>query len=335
MNAAGSLRIEASPGGRADPALFAEVAARVYGSALPEDPVPGDAECLSAWRGTTPLARCALHLADELQGAPGRSGLVGHYEALEPQAGVAVLDEACRRLFARGAGRVLGPMNGSTWRRYRLALAPPEPPFFLGEPRNPPGYPEHFRAAGFAECALYESRIDDDVGAVPADAADLARDLEAPGIRVRRFDPDRFDQEVDTLYDLCVVAFAENLYYSPIDRAGFRALYDPVRGRVDPDLVHLAEDERGDPVAFLFAYADPGSGPEGRRVVAKTLATIPRVRGLGIARHLFDRLYRAAFAKGYRSMIHALMHVENRSMAVSARHGGRLFRRYALYQRNS
>jgi len=47
---------------------------------------------------------------------------------------------------------------------------------------------------------------------------------------------------------------------------------------------------------------------------------------------MLDLIRRRALASGCGSVIHALMHVKNLSMRMSARHRTRVFRRYALYQ---
>ena len=100
-----------------------------------------------------------------------------------------------------GVAHLIGPMNGSTWGRYRLALPPergettPEPPF-LTEPRNPPGYPDQFRAAGFSIAVRYESRIVTDLGVVRPRAAELSARIAATGVRVRSLTPDRLAEEL-------------------------------------------------------------------------------------------------------------------------------------------
>ena len=48
----------------------------------------------------------------------GACGLVGHYEAEDAAAGVALLREAQQLLVRAGVSRVVGPVNGSTWARY-------------------------------------------------------------------------------------------------------------------------------------------------------------------------------------------------------------------------
>jgi GNAT superfamily N-acetyltransferase len=66
--------------------------------------------------------------------------------------------------------------------------------------------------------------------------------------------------------------------------------------------------------------------------VVKTVATAPGARGLGLGGHMLDLIRQRARALGGRGVIHALMHVDNFSMRMSARHRTRVFRRYALYQ---
>ena len=67
-------------------------------------------------------------------------------------------------------------------------------------------------------------------------------------------------------------------------------------------------------------------------MVCKTVAVLPRARGHGLANHMLDRLRWSARRRGFHQLVHALMHVENFSTRMSARNGGRIFRRYALYQ---
>jgi len=310
----------------------------VYGVSGPE-PLPPEVTGVIAL-GDRPLACCSLTTAADLHGAPGVTGMIGHYEALGEEAGVAVLEHARDALAERGVARVLGPINGSTWARYRLALPSEpsdpgfDPPHFLGEPCNPFSYPEHFGAAGFDIVARYESRIDEAPGEEAADAPKLAARVHAGGLRVRPLDPGRFDEELGMLYTVSLEAFAENLYFTPLDSDSFRRMYQGIRPSIDPGLVLIAEDSCGAPVAFQFAFLDPLSRRDGRapRAIVKTVATLPAARGRGLAGHMLDLLRQAASERGCGAVIHALMHVANFSMNMSARHRTRVFRRYALYQ---
>lgn len=334
------LRIEtlAAHSGASDAFEGVREAVAIYGAGTTE-PIAAEATRLVAWRGDSPLARVSLETAPDLHDAPGLTGMVGGYEALEPAAGVALLVAACRALAAQGVARVLGPMNGSTWSRYRLALRPAaptqddDPPPFLAEPWNPARYPEDFDAAGFAVAAQYESRVDDSLGTEADDAESLAGRVRAAGLVVRALDPTRFEEELESLFALSLAAFAGNLYYTPIDANLFRDQYRKIRPLIDPELVLVAEDSAGRPVGFQFAFRDPltpaGAAP---RAIVKTVATAPATRGMGLGGHMLDLIRRRAHASGCRSVIHALMHVKNFSMRMSARHRTRVFRRYALYQ---
>ena len=334
------LRFEVIIAGATPPPAFAAV------RGLPGEPealvVPGT-RCLIAWSAEVPRARATLVVRDDLHGAAGPTGMIGHYEACDADAGVAVLRAAAGVLAGEGATGVLGPMNGSTWHRYRLALPSAvddpvwDPPNFGGEPRNPFEYPAHFAAAGFDVVARYESHADDLTATGVADAHDamaLADRVAAAGFSLRPIDLSRFAEEIETLWDLSRAAFADNLYYAPIEAAEFRAMYEPLRSHIDPELVSIALDRDERPCGYLFAFPDPLAVRDGvpRRLVVKTVAVLPGARGHGLANHMLDRVRWSARRRGCDTLIHALMHVENFSMRMSSRHGGQLFRRYALWQ---
>jgi hypothetical protein len=304
------------------------------------DPVEGSVALALAGPYNAPLARASLWLADDLAGAPGRSGLVGHYEAIEPEAGAAVLRDARAELVRRGAVRVLGPMNGSTWRRYRLELPrePGDPDIrpdgFASEPRNPLRYNEDFLAAGYRVVASYESRFEPEPE-LDHQAHARARDRAAErGIRLHALDPVRFDATLGEMHALSLGAFSDNPYYVPLPLEDFLALYAPFRERVVPELVRLATGADGHLAGYLFGFADPLSSVNGRptRTVCKTVAVATRSRGAGLGGLLLDDFRAASLAIGARGILHALMHVDNNSMRMSARHHSVCFKRYALYE---
>jgi hypothetical protein len=80
-------------------------------------------------------------------------GLIGDYTATSAGAAHEALRQACSRLADEGCSLAVGPLDGSTWARYRFVVEPGEEPPFLGEPHNPPDYPLQFRAAGFKTLA--------------------------------------------------------------------------------------------------------------------------------------------------------------------------------------
>jgi ribosomal protein S18 acetylase RimI-like enzyme len=329
-----AIRIEWREG---DPGPAFEAAAT---AGMPAEPtVPGMGTAV-AWRGDEPVARLSTHIREALTGAPGRSGLIGHFASQETEAGVALLRAASDLLRSRGVDRVLGPINGSTWARYRLALpvaereaesspggrAEPAAPF-LGEPQNPAAYVEQFIAAGLAPVAHYASTIGRlDAGGSARDAERAAR-VAAEGIVVAPLRMEAFDGELRTLHALSLRAFADNLYFSPIGEDEFLAMYAPMQRLLDPALVLLARDAAGALIGYILTYADPVVPG---RLVIKTIAVAPEWRSLGLGGHLTATVRRAGHERGFVEGIHALMHVENASTRIAAEQM-RLFRRYALF----
>lgn len=325
----------------------AEFAAVSPGSpqAAANEPFDGGERVVVRDGGEGPVARCALYSVTDLHGAPGLSGLIGRYECSDREAGIELLRHACTTLVDRGAKRVIGPMDGSTWARYRLVLPPDSAeagangPPFLGEPWNPPDYPDHFAAAGFNECGRYESRLLQIAGGEPSrdfegSAGTPPEGITGRRIAIRALELARLDDELRSVFEFCLAAFADNPYYAPTTYEAFRATLGGVQAILDPDLVLLAHNPARKLVGLVLTYPDVLALESGRptRVVVKTLATGPDARGIGLSAHLLELVSLRARAKGYRALIHALMHVSNISMNMSVRRDTTLYRRYALYE---
>jgi len=137
---------------------------------------------------------------------PGeRLGVIGHYSAINAEVADQILESACLELTRHGCTLAVGPMDGSTWRRYRLLTERgTEPPFFL-EPDNPDDWPSHFEAQGFAPLARYYSALNDDIRRpwpLPSQAGD--------GFTLRLLDPADMEQELHHLWGVARHAFASN-----------------------------------------------------------------------------------------------------------------------------
>ena len=208
------------------------------------------ARCSCWWTGT------ALH--------DGRHvGVIGHYAAADEDSARALLSRACGLLASSGAATVVGPMDGTTWRRYRFIVdRGVEPPFFL-EPDNPDEWPGHWARAGFAPLATYTSALNDNLDFEdPRTGATLDRLREA-GITIRTLDPARADAELQRIFRLSLSAFSRNFLYTPIAEAEFLEQYHAVLPHVRPELVLLAEKEDA-LVGFMFAIPDLAAGASRR-----------------------------------------------------------------------
>ncbi|MEM0969614.1 MAG: hypothetical protein AAGJ31_09710, partial [Verrucomicrobiota bacterium] len=71
-----------------------------------------------------------------------KTACLGHFSAKSREQAVELLGVACDELRSRGRTKIVGPMNGNTWRSYRFVCGgSTEPPFFM-EPHHPSFYPE-------------------------------------------------------------------------------------------------------------------------------------------------------------------------------------------------
>ena len=92
-----------------------------------------------------------------------RIGVIGHYAVSDRAAARRVLQHACEELATKGCTMAVGPMDGNTWRQYRLVTEfGSEPAFFL-EPNNPEDWPGHFVENGFKPLAEYFSALNTDL----------------------------------------------------------------------------------------------------------------------------------------------------------------------------
>lgn len=278
-------------------------------------------------------ARCSAWWTETPTLAGERVGVIGHFAATSESAARDVLDAACRELCDAGATIALGPMDGNTWRRYRLVTGGDmSPPFFL-EPTNPPEWPHWFMSAGWSIHARYHSAVNERLELVDPSVVEKSRALAERGVSIRDMDLECARSELRAIHGIASAAFAGSPLYTAVADVTFLALYEPIVPFVDPRLVSIAEHD-GKPVGFCFCVPNVTEMRDARSpesAVLKTFAVLPGYTGLGSV--LAARTNRAARVLGYSRVIHALMHEANdRSRALSARQG-REIRQYALFER--
>lgn len=261
-------------------------------------------------------------------------GVVGHYAAEDADAGRDLLERACRRLRDAGCTLAVGPMDGNTWRRYRFIVERgSEPPFFL-EPDNPDEWPEHFRAAGFDTLARYTSAVADDIGQRDPRLDRLRARVQEAGVTIRTLNLADADADLARIHALSLESFADNFLYTPLPRDEFMEQNRRLLPFLQPDLVLLAE--RGPDLAgFLFAVPDVLEQARLGRVrtmIVKTVAVARAIGGLGLGGLLVASAQQNGARHGLVRAIHALMHEQNVSQAISRRYA-RTIRRYALFAR--
>jgi hypothetical protein len=250
-----------------------------------------------------------------------RTAAIGGFSCASAAAGAALLARAGEMARAEGFERLIGPMDGDTWHRYRVVTETDGSAPFPLEPVSGPHDLSAFATAAFAPISPYVSaraRLDDAIGAGPP--------VTMPGVRVEPWDGSDPHHLIGRLFDLSSAGFDRNAFFKPIDKAEFLKLYEPIIPTIDPRLVLFALEESA-LVGFLFGYPNRAEGP--RTVVLKTYASARR----GVGHLLADSFHRIGRSLGFADVIHALMHVDNSSRRRSAMHAGTVFRRYALMGR--
>lgn len=279
------------------------------------------------------VARCSCWWRETASLDGARTGVIGHYEASDRDAGMAVLSRACEVLAATGCTTAVGPMDGTTWRPYRFIVeGGTEPAFFL-EPQHPPDWPAHWASAGFSPLASYTSGVTHDLTADPR-SADASRGIAAAGISIRAFDTAQPDAELRRIFRLSTRCFSGNLLYRPTAESEFLEQYRALLPCVRPELILLAERDES-LVGVAVAVPDVLQARRGLSVdtvIVKTVGVDPTVSSMGLGGLLVALVQRRASGLGFRRAIHALMHETNRSRRISDRYA-RTFRRYALLSR--
>jgi GNAT superfamily N-acetyltransferase len=273
------------------------------------------------WNGTPPLPN-------------QRAGVVGHYAASSLESSSELMEACCSELRARGCTMAIGPMNGNTWRKYRLLTQRgDEPPFFL-EPDNSDEWPGFWTAAGFTPLATYFSALNSDLSHTDPQVTRAGKRLYERDVRVRPLDTTRFEEELRRIYSVSAKSFTENFLYTPISEEEFLRQYSAIQSRIVPKLVLVAEQDN-EPVGYLFALPDFLSATRGKidTAIIKTVAVLPERRCAGLGVWLVQEAQRVARELGYTRAIHALMHESNNSLNLSARYA-KPFRRYTLFSRN-
>ena len=281
------------------------------------------------------LARCSIWWRDTANVDGASTGAIGHYAATDEKTGRAVLDYACRELKNRGCALAVGPLDGNTWRRYRLITERGDAmPFFL-EPDNPDDWPDHFRSSGFETLANYVSEINPRIAVRQPELGSLRQKFAKLGVSIEPISEADTAADMDGIYDVICESFTSAFLYTKLDQESFRQMYAPLLQQVDARLLLVAR-HAGRVVGFVFAPPDYlQQSYHGRidTIVIKTVAILPDKLYRGLGRLLIVDLLQNALDMRYTTAVSALMQTDNRSQEISSACAGPM-RRYELFARS-
>lgn len=226
----------------------------------------------------------------------------------------------------KGYKYLIGPINGSTWKKYRVTLPSNNPPFLLDN-YNKPYYAELFEKCGFETIGNYTSSICKNLDRDYSRLDKFTKIFEQKGIKIRKFNPNRFDEDIRKIYEISIRSFVNNFLYTPIEFEEFYKMYEPVKNFLNPEWVLMADNKRGEAIAFIFGFDNLYDRNE-KSLIIKTLAQIPDYEYRGVGSYLTEYIHKKAYEADYKNVIHALMHSNNVSANILA---GEIYHEYRLY----
>lgn len=313
----------------------------------------------SAWIGVVPgTARLAGFFSNrEIDGEP--AAFFGFWEGFDdPSAHKDLFRELSAWATARGAKRLHGPINFTTFNAYRLRLDCFEAGCFPGEPWNPNYYPALMDKLGFDCRYRYLStfnQTEDIVQSVAGDYLKVKPKLEQV-VRMDAMTPEFWMDNLDEIYGFVDQVFGANFAYTPISRDAFRShCGEAFAKRFCPTSSVLARSQDGRIAGFFLVFPDYGpllgrNTPKAvaskdlcyqrhfqdlarpRRALAKTAGVHPDFRSLGLFTAMSCEL--SLRAEGlYDELGAALVREDNNSRQFALRHGTASQRHYGLFQK--
>lgn len=278
------------------------------------------------------VARCSLWWRSTPAHAQHRLGFIGHFASSSDDSASEILQLACRELAAADVTLAIGPIDGNTWRDYRLVTWTDGSPRFFMEPNNPDAWPAQFRRHGFTDFAHYFSAQVEDLSVTSPRVERAWHRIRQRGVSIRPVEAASFEEDMRDIHAVASVAFRHHLLYQSMTQAEFLRQYETLRSVIPLDLVLLAK-QHGRPVGFGFGVPDLLQADRGEpidTVVIKTLAVLPEPGLAGLGQVLLEQLQQRAATMGFRRGIQALVSEVEHLQRISQRHGA-AFRRYTLF----
>ncbi len=264
-----------------------------------------------------------------------RLGVIGHFHSDNEADTSVVLNDAVEILQEHQCTKIVGPMDGNTWRSYRLLSWASDDADFLFDRITPLAWDAQWQSCGFKSMHNYISSVVDLTEQRDQRLDRVRERLEKSHIHIRNIDKENFIADLQAVYRLSVEAFAQNKLYTPLPESAFINQYAPYAEQIQDDFVLIAEDEEKHCCGFVFAVPDLAQMQRGEavsRLIIKTLAVDKNRRSAGLGSLLVEEVQTRAQAIGLQQAVHALMYEGNHSANIGKH--SRVIRRYTLYERN-
>jgi GNAT superfamily N-acetyltransferase len=184
------------------------------------------------------------------------TGQWGMFEALDAEAGAALIETAEDWLRKQGMTRSLGPFSLSIWDEPGLEIEgfDEAPTVMMGHHR--PEYEQWVEAAGYRKAKdLLTYEVDITNWSDPTISRLIAMGEKNSRIRTRKVDKSRFDEEVRVILGLLNDAWSDNWGFVRLTESEIAYAGKKLKPIIYEELVRVAEYD-GEPVAFMITIPD-------------------------------------------------------------------------------
>lgn len=284
--------------------------------------------------GESQIATATCYFVDTPKIEEKEVGCIGEFEAESEETGIKIIEKCEEILREKDVKFIVAPMNGNTWKKYRTLKYTNGEPTFLLENVNPIEHNEILQKAGFNEIHTYTSNKGLIENAYKSESLQIAEEnLKQENITIRTFNKENYLEDLKKIYNVSILSFSRNPFYTPIEENEFIKQYEPYINMVDSDLILLAEKD-GKEIGFVFCIPDFNEVKEGKELktlILKTIAVNPEYEYLAIGNVLLNKISKIAKEKGFLEWIFAFMYSNNTSQKMAKRNNAEVIREYALY----
>ena len=215
------------------------------------------AELWLAERGGKVVGRISAQVDELVQEHMERGlGNWGFFDALDEEAGRALIKTAEDWLRERGMTKALGPISLSIWDEPGLEIEgfAEDPTVMMGH--HKPEYRGWIERAGYEKAKdLLTYTVDIAHWDDPKINRLIRMGESNPHIRIRMVDKSKFDQEAKVILNLLNDAWSNNWGYVPLTEAEIAYAGKKLKPIIYNELVRIAEID-GEPVAFMITLPD-------------------------------------------------------------------------------
>lgn len=244
----------------------------------------------------------------------------GHFEALNLESGVELLNHVIKFIKEKDIkNQLIGPINGTTWYPYRIALNN-EHSLFSNDLCQASYYSDVLESCGLIKKEIYYTNIQTNF---------ISRNIPLKSeFKIRTLNHEELKSKAKEIHEITMKAFQHSPFFTPLPYEVFEQQFLKQLHQINHELSPFILDSNGNICAYSSCY----ESNNGEGIVVKTIARRLERQFAGLGRILSNEISSIATGKNYKFIMHAFMHQNNKSKILSEKFNGIPLKTYALYQ---